>query len=98
MIFLKSRIKKVHGLLGDFDDDGFNELVSVSAGKGEIVFFQSDKDGFSGTVETFPSFRGISDISIHNHEDKAHLLIVSRKKRFLDYLPMMKIKDFHFLN
>ena len=54
-IFEKSN-KESSWTLGDFDDDGFNELVSVSAGKGEIVFFQSDKDGFSGTVETFPLF------------------------------------------
>ncbi len=94
-IFEKSN-KESSWTLGDFDDDGFNELVSVSAGKGEIVFFQSDKDGFSGTVETFPSFRGISDISLHNHEDKAHLLIVSPEEEVLGLSSYDENKGFSF--
>ena len=96
MIFLKSRIKKVHGLWEILMTMVSMNLFPFLQVRGEIVFFQSDKDGFSGTVETFPSFRGISDISLHNHEDKAHLLIVSPEEEVLGLSSYDENKGFSF--
>ena len=96
MIFLKSRTRS-SWTSGDFDDDGFNELVSVSAGKGELVFFNQMKMASLELSKHFLfswNFRHL----LHNHDDKAHLLIVSPEEEVLKIIFYDENKDFHFLN
>ncbi len=69
--------------LGDFNGDGFEDLVSVSSNKGEIIFLEADENEFVGSIQLSPSLRGITSVETHMHQGSANLLVLSPEEEVL---------------
>ena len=94
-LFSKSN-KKSSWVIGDFNGDTSQDLVSVSSSKGELLFLESNSSEFSGAVEVFPSLKGISELSVHQHQGKPALLLLSREEEVLGLSPFINDKGFLF--
>ena len=94
-LFSKSN-KESSWAMGDFNGDGFSDLVGVSSSEGELVLLESDSKDFTGTLGVFPSLRGISDISVHKHKGELTLLLLSADEEVLGYSRFVEGKGFLF--
>ena len=69
--------------MGDFNNDGIAELVTASSENGEVLLLESNRDGFSGIVDSSPSLRGITQLSSIKQGGKTKLLVLSTEEEVL---------------
>jgi len=82
--------------MGDFNNDGIPELVSASSEIGEVILFESNKDGFSGVVNSSPSLKGITELSTLVLKGKTKLLVLSAEEEVLGVSDYSKEGGFSF--
>ncbi len=82
--------------MGDFNQDGIDELVSASPEKGEVLHLLSNEEGFSGMIDSSPSMRGIGQLSAINQKGKTNLLVLSSEEEMLGIAEYSRESGFSF--
>ncbi len=88
--------KKANWAWGDFDGDGFLDVVANAGNKGELLFLQGSVTGDFSTPRVFPSLLGISNLSTNKIGRSRNLLIWSPEEEVVGISEFKKGQGFQF--